>query len=88
IHVNIGQFLERWSNERFKATPHRVAIPTENDRYSAPVFVNPDLRPVVKCLPSCKGPGNPAKYPPESYWDFFKWYMANSYPHYEDFHAS
>lgn len=85
IHVNIGQFLERWSNERFKATPHRVAVPAR-DRYSAPVFINPDLEPVVECLPTCQGPDNPPKYQPESYWDFYKWYMTNSYPHYEEFH--
>lgn len=88
IHVNIGQFLSRWSNERFRATPHRVAIPKSEDRYTTPVFVNPDLEPVVECLPTCTGPGNPPKYGPESYYDFFKWYMANSYPHYDDFHAA
>ncbi len=89
IHINIGQFLERWSNERFMATPHRVLVPTE-DRYTTPVFVNPDLNPVVECLPSCTSPDNPPKYGPESYWDFFKWYMTNSYPHYggDGFHAA
>jgi len=86
IHVNIGQFLERWSNERFMETPHRVLVPTE-DRYTTPVFVNPDLEPVVECLPTCTSEDNPPKYAPESYWDFFKWYMANSYPHYDGFHA-
>lgn len=86
IHVNIGQFLERWSNERFIATPHRVAIPKTQDRYTVPVFVNPDFEPIAECLPTCHGPDNPPKYPSESYWDFFKWYMANSYTHYDDFH--
>ena len=86
IHVNIGQFLERWSNERFIATPHRVAIPKEEDRYTAPVFLAPDFEPVVECLPTCQGPDNPPKYPSESYWQFFKWYMANTYPHYAEFH--
>jgi isopenicillin N synthase-like dioxygenase len=88
IHVNIGQFLERWTNDRFMATPHRVVIPKSADRYTIPVFVNPDLEPVVECLPTCCGPDNPPKYPPESYWDFFKWYMENSYPHYKEFHAA
>ena len=87
IHVNVGQFLERWSNERFRATPHRVAVPRA-DRYTIPVFVNPDLEAVAECLPTCTGPGNPPKYPTESYWDFFKWYMENSYPHYAEFHAA
>ena len=69
-----------------RATPHRVLVPTE-DRYTTPVFVNPDLEPVVACLPTCFDADNPPKYAPESYWDFFKWYMANSYPHYDGFHA-
>jgi len=87
IHVNIGQFLNRWTNERLRATPHRVAIP-KADRYTVPVFVNPDLEPVVHCIPTCADKDNPPKYEPESYYDFFKWYMANSYPHYAEFHAA
>lgn len=86
IHVNIGQFLERWSNERFHATPHRVTVPRSDDRYTIPVFVNPDFEPTVECLPTCIGANNPPKYQPQSYWDFFKWYMGQSYPHYDDFH--
>jgi len=87
IHVNIGQFLERWSNERFRATPHRVAIPKKDHRYTVPVFVNPDFELVAECLPTCQGPDNPPKYAAQSYWEFFKWYMENSYTHYEEFHA-
>jgi len=87
IHVNVGQFLSRWTNERFRATPHRVAVPLA-DRYTTPVFINPDLEAVAECIPTCQSPDNPPKYPRESYWQFFKWYMANSYPHYEDFHAA
>jgi isopenicillin N synthase-like dioxygenase len=86
IHINIGQFLERWSNGRFMATPHRVAVPRDHDRYTIPVFVNPSFEPVVECVPTCMSPDNPPKYPPESYGQFFKWYMSNSYPHYDDFH--
>ena len=39
IIFNIGQFLERWTNERFRATPHRVLPPRHNDRYSFACFV-------------------------------------------------
>ncbi len=86
IHVNIGQFLERWSNHRFRATPHRVAVPRDNERYTTPVFINPDFEKICSCLPTCQSPATPPRYPPESYWDFFKWYMNNSYPHYDEFH--
>jgi len=38
--VNIGQFLSRWTNDRFRATPHRVLPPRVNHRYSMACFVN------------------------------------------------
>lgn len=82
ILVNTGQFLERWSNSRFRATPHRVIPPTETHRYSVACFVNTAFEPVCECLPTCQGPDNPPQYPTESYHQFYTWYMANTYPHY------
>ena len=82
IILNIGQFLERWTNERFRATPHRVLPPRNNDRYSFACFVNTSLDSEVECLPTCTGPDNPPKYPRESYWDFYQWYMSRTYTHY------
>jgi len=88
ILVNTGQFLGRWSNDRFRATPHRVIPPKDADRYSIALFVNSAFEPVCECLPTCTGPDNPPKYPAESYWDFYRWYMANTYPHYGEFDAA
>ena len=86
ILVNTGQFLERWSNERFRATPHRVIPPKDVNRYSIALFVNPAFEPTCECLPTCTSPGNPPKYPNESYHEFYTWYMNNTYPHYDEFH--
>lgn len=85
IVVNFGQFLERWTNGRFRATPHRVIPPVKNERFTIPVFVNPNFHSQCETIPTCTGPDNPPKYPKESYWDFFRWYMHNSYPHYREF---
>jgi isopenicillin N synthase-like dioxygenase len=82
IILNIGWFLSRWTNDRFRATPHRVAPPRNEDRYSFACFVNTSLDSEVECLPTCTGPDNPPKYPKQSYWDFFQWYMSRSYAHY------
>lgn len=82
VIVNIGQFLSRWTNDRFRATPHRVLPPRHADRYSFACFVNTSLDAVAECLPTCTGPDNPPKYPRQSYWEFFQWYMANTYTHY------
>jgi isopenicillin N synthase-like dioxygenase len=82
IVLNIGQFLGRWTNDRFRATPHRVLPPKNDDRYSFACFINTSLESVVECLPTCTSPDNPPKYPRESYWDFYQWYIHNTYTHY------
>jgi isopenicillin N synthase-like dioxygenase len=82
IIFNIGQFLERWTNERFRATPHRVLPPRDHDRYSFACFVNTSLDAIAECLPTCTSPDNPPKYPRESYWDYYHWRMNRTYTHY------
>ena len=61
--VNIGDMLARWSNDLFVSTPHRVVNASGRERYSIPMFYDPDFDTVVECLPNCSGPGNPRKYP-------------------------
>jgi len=80
--VNTGQFLSRWTNDRFRATPHRVLPPPTNHRYSMACFVNTSLDAECKVLPTCTDAGRPPKYPEQSYGAFFKWYMENTYTHY------
>ena len=41
IVINTGEFLNRWSNGKFLATPHKV-IPPIKDRYSMAMFFNPN----------------------------------------------
>jgi len=57
--VNVGDLLARWTNDRFKSTPHRVVNASGRERYSAAVFVDPnedtEIEPVV-------APGEAAKY--------------------------
>lgn len=61
--VNIGDMMARWSNDRYKSTPHRVISPRGVDRYSMPFFAEPNPDTVISCLPGCQGPGNPPRYP-------------------------
>jgi isopenicillin N synthase-like dioxygenase len=79
--VNSGNMLKRWSNDRFLATPHRVTTAVEADRYSLPFFFNPDLDDVIVPVSSCCGDGNPAKYKPIVYRDWFAWYLSKTYSH-------
>ncbi|MDA1311622.1 MAG: hypothetical protein O2985_18755 [Proteobacteria bacterium] len=83
--LNAGLFLERWTNGRFRATPHRVIPPKEAHRYSLACFVNTDLASLCAPLPTCVGPDTPPLYPTETYWDFYNWYMTSIYAHYPEF---
>ncbi|MGI9606435.1 MAG: isopenicillin N synthase family dioxygenase, partial [Acidimicrobiales bacterium] len=66
IILNLGQFLERWTNGRFRATPHRVIPPVHHHRYSIACFVNTNFERVAACLPTCQSADNPAMYPAQT----------------------
>lgn len=67
--VNIGDLMMRWTNDRWISTLHRVVNPPRDSRLgtqrmSLAFFHQPNYDALIECLPSCQGPGNPAKYPP------------------------
>ncbi|MCW5770325.1 MAG: isopenicillin N synthase family oxygenase [Rhodospirillaceae bacterium] len=62
--VNIGDLLARWTNDRFRSTPHRVVNTSGRARYSMAVFYDPDYDAEVKAIPSCVAPGEAPHYPP------------------------
>ncbi|CAN0603342.1 unnamed protein product, partial [Ectocarpus sp. 12 AP-2014] len=41
---NIGDLLQRWSNDRFSSTVHRVINRTKDARHSIPVFYDPNTK--------------------------------------------
>lgn len=78
IIVNTGEFLNRWTNGRFMATPHRV-IPPRRDRYSIAFFFNPTWDTVADPLPTCVGPDNPPRFKPVRFLDYRDWYLSQNY---------
>ena len=50
--VNVGDLLARWTNDRFKSTPHRVINSSGNERISLAMFVDPNwdmmIQPVAR----------------------------------------
>jgi isopenicillin N synthase-like dioxygenase len=61
--VNTGDLMQRWTNDRFRSTVHRVRpIGGLADRYSIAFFVDPDTNVRVECIDSCKSEHRPPRY--------------------------
>ncbi|MBU6204855.1 MAG: isopenicillin N synthase family oxygenase [Bacteroidetes bacterium] len=66
IVVNVGDMLQRLTNDVLRSTTHRVVNPPRElwgtSRFSIPFFLHPrsDMR--LDCLPSCVNFDNPRKY--------------------------
>ena len=75
IVLNVGDMLQRWTNDLLKSTPHRV-INTEmtRSRYSMPYFVDPGRDVIIDNLTD-----QTDKYPPISASEYLKWRLAQSY---------
>jgi isopenicillin N synthase-like dioxygenase len=70
IVVNVGDMLQRLTNNKLKSTTHRVVNPPREkwhtSRYSIPFFLHPRSEMRLDCLPSCIAPGQAADYTPIS----------------------
>lgn len=70
IVINVGDMLQRLTNNYLKSTTHRVVNPPRSEwhlpRLSIPFFLHPvsDMR--LDCLPSCVTADNPLRYAPIS----------------------
>jgi isopenicillin N synthase-like dioxygenase len=63
--VNLGDAMERWTNDRWRSTLHRV-VPTEQRRQSIAFFHNANWDAVIDCLPTCRDVNEPTRYEPMS----------------------
>jgi isopenicillin N synthase-like dioxygenase len=77
--VNLGDMIARWTNDRYRSTLHRVVNATGKKRYSVPFFYsgNPDYE--VACLPTCRAPGEAAKYAPTTVSGHMREMYAKTY---------
>jgi isopenicillin N synthase-like dioxygenase len=66
IVVNVGDMLQRLTNDRLKSTTHRVVNPPKNKwsqpRFSIPFFLHPRPEARLDCLLSCISEAQPKKY--------------------------
>jgi isopenicillin N synthase-like dioxygenase len=68
IIVNTGELLKHWTNDEFVSVKHFANNNLSGaSRYSIPFFFNANTNFRMTCVPSCCGPGRPAKYPAISY---------------------
>ena len=67
IVVNVGDMLQRLTNNRLKSTTHRVVNPPREmwhtSRFSIPFFLHPKGEMSLACLESCIDDKHPKAYP-------------------------
>jgi isopenicillin N synthase-like dioxygenase len=67
IVVNVGDMLQRLTNNKLKSTTHRVVNPPREmwntSRYSIPFFLHPKGEMSLACLESCVDAAHPKEYP-------------------------
>ena len=79
--VNTGAMLARYSNDRFRATPHCVINRNDASRYAIPFFLGPNHDAIVDCVPTCVGLDNPARYEPTTYGAFTQRLLTLNFAH-------
>jgi isopenicillin N synthase-like dioxygenase len=67
--VNLGDMMARWTNDRWQATLHRVAVPPpdrrlDSRRQTIVFFHDPRADAVIDCIPGCADEANPPHYEP------------------------
>jgi isopenicillin N synthase-like dioxygenase len=72
--VNVGDMLQRLTNNKLRSTTHRVVNPPKEEwgttRFSIPYFLHPVSEMRLDCLESCVTPENPKTYDDISAGDF------------------
>lgn len=67
IVVNVGDMLQRLTNNKLKSTTHRVVNPSRDkwhtSRFSIPFFLHPKGQMSLACLESCVDKNHPKAYP-------------------------
>jgi isopenicillin N synthase-like dioxygenase len=68
--INIGDMVQVWSNDLYRAPVHRVLAMDRVDRLSLPLFYNPAYEARVAPIETCTAPQAPARYRPIPWGEF------------------
>lgn len=73
-------FEERWTNDKYTSTLHRVISPiTDRDRYSIAFFNEGLLDQTIECISTCLKEGETPKYETVKVEEHLKMRYGNSY---------
>ena len=76
--VNVGDLLERWSNGRFRSTPHRVINSSGRERLSLVLAYDPNYETRLAPEAFC-GPGERPKAGPVTCGDYLMWRFRKAF---------
>ena len=80
--INIGDIIQVWSNDTYKAALHRVISSNHQPRYSAPFFLNPQYSLDYQPLPSTVSAARPSRYTSINWGEFRQLRAAGDYADY------
>ena len=75
--VNIGDVMERWTNDRWVSTLHRVVVPPDEvaateERHSMAFFQNPSAAALIEVVPTTVPDGDEPKCQPVRFGDWLR----------------
>ncbi len=77
--INIGDTMMGWTNGHFVSTLHRVVSRKPVDRYSATLFMNPDMDVTVAPIEKFVTEENPAQFEPFDNEEYMKRFFVKFY---------
>jgi len=82
IVVNVGDIVQVWSNDRYKAALHRVIANADHERFSVPFFFSPAYSTDYAPLPTTVNSSTPAHYRAINWGEFYRKRAAGDYADY------
>ncbi|HEX9919021.1 MAG TPA: 2-oxoglutarate and iron-dependent oxygenase domain-containing protein [Pyrinomonadaceae bacterium] len=78
--VNLGVMMQRWTNDRYRATLHRVQLPdARRQRYSIAFFNEPRYDALVEPLAVCCDADHPPGYAPCLFGEYLSGLFSKAY---------
>lgn len=77
--INVGELMEHWTNDKFKATLHRVVLPDipGTKRTSLTLFLGPGITTIIAPLEQCVG-DEPVRYEPVTPYEWESQYFMQN----------